>query len=99
MGGACLRPAWGRASSAPTPDRAEQARPPHTSPTKRSFTRSTGLPVDLPDGAEVISEMRDARDHPGELDGLGVARRTERRQPSSRFAAQAVADVLPGCRI
>src|SRR3954465_8901531 len=65
-------------------------------PSERSFLRSTGLPVNLPNGPEMIGEVRDACDHPGELEGRGVTRRTQRGQPSTGFVAHAIADLLPG---
>src|SRR5262245_14840956 len=43
----------------------------------------------------MIGEMRDARDHPGQLDSIHLTIGLQRLEPPMRFVAQAVADLLP----
>src|SRR5688572_33255515 len=45
---------------------------------------------DLPYGAEVIPQVRDASDHAVQLDGGDVAQRADGAEPASRLVAEAV---------
>src|SRR5204863_142789 len=55
--------------------------------------------VDLPDRAEVIRQMRDAGDHPGQLHLADITRRAERLRPTLRGVAQPAANLLPFVRV
>ena len=62
---------------------------------KRPFPRSARVARNLPDRAEVIRQVRDARHHPREFHIRNLAGRGEHRQPSVRFATQTIADLRP----
>src|SRR5688500_20050945 len=50
---------------------------------------------DLPYGAEVIPQVRDASDHAVQLDGGDVAQRADGAEPASRFVAEAAPNPSP----
>src|SRR5690348_692981 len=62
---------------------------------ERTLPRPARIRGDLPHGAEVIGEMRDARDHAAQLDRPDLARRTEHLEPAMRLVAEAAADLAP----
>src|SRR5215470_10044055 len=65
----------------------------------RAFPRASHLLVDLTNRAEVIREVSDAGDHPGEFYPGEFARRAQRFEPAVCFGAEAVADLIPRRRV
>jgi hypothetical protein len=63
---------------------------------ERSLSRPARILCDLADGAEMVGQVSDARDHAGEFHLTHVTSCAERGQPVSGFLAQAVSDLLPG---
>src|SRR5580700_8530585 len=62
----------------------------------RSLSWPAPILGDLSDGAEMVGQVSDARDHPGELHFTDIAWGAQRRQPAMCFVTQAVLDRFPG---
>src|SRR5687768_2866597 len=60
-----------------------------------AFLWSASRLVDLSYRAEMVGEMRDAAEHAPQLELGGFARRVQGCEPSLRFIAEAVANLLP----
>src|SRR5262245_25780285 len=62
---------------------------------ERAFSGAAHLLVDLPDGAHVIREVRDAGHHAVEAGLAGLARRAQDLEPLPRLAHQSVSNLPP----